>query len=44
MSIDNATKREWDEARKGTEWDQEIDMLASRNQVGGDHYNRRTKR
>lgn len=43
MSIDNATRREWDEARKGTEWDQEIDMLASRNQVGGDHYNRRTK-
>ena len=24
MSIDNATKREWDEARKGVEWDQEM--------------------
>ena len=27
MSIDNATKREWDEARKGVEWDQEKDRI-----------------
>ena len=33
MSIDNATKREWDEARKGVEWDQEIDRLPINNQV-----------
>jgi|TARA_Y100000289_G_C3840049_1_gene108049 hypothetical protein len=39
MSIDNATKREWDEARRGVEWDQEIDRLPINNQVGGNHYN-----
>lgn len=37
MSVDKLSKEDWDNM-SDQEWDKKIDALASKRQVGGDHY------
>ena len=37
MSVDKLSKQDWDNM-SDQEWDKKIDALASKRQVGGDHY------